>query len=203
MFSVLPIYAHFYCHFCTFCMHEPLPHMGHVCVTAAYVNVDCHVCACRLPCMCLLTAMYVHVDRHIWAFCMAEQLPHMGHFCACSLPCVRLLIAISVPVDCHLWARTIATHGPLLCMSNAMHWPLDCHLCTCWFPHVGQLSATYAPLVCHMWATCGPDNGHMCATRGPALQNACGPHVYLKWELFPLPHVSLVWPTCGMFAGNT
>ena len=99
-----------------------------------------------------------------------------------------------------LWARTIATHGPFLCLSNAMHWPLDCHLCICSLPHVGQLSASYAPLVCHMWATCWPDNGHMWATRGPALQNACGPHV-LKWEIFQLPHVGLVWPTCGMFAG--
>ena len=60
----------------------------------------------------------------------------------------------------------------------------------------------YAPLVCHMWATCWPDNDHMCVTRGPALQNACGPHVCLKWELFQLPHVGLVWPTCGMFAGK-
>ena len=67
---------------------------------------------------------------------------------------------------------------------------------------MGQLSATYAPLVCHMWATCEPDYGHMWATRGPALQNMCGPHVCLKWELFQLPHVGLVWPTCGMFAGK-
>ena len=96
-----------------------------------------------------------------------------------------------------LWARTIATHGPVLCLFTAMHVPLDCHS---------------VPVDCHMWAsclphrcllsaTCGPDNGHMWASRGPALQNACGPQVCLTWELFQLPHVGLVWPTCRMFAG--
>ena len=59
-------------------------------------------------------------------------------------------------------------------------------------PHVGQTMAT-----------CGPDNGHMCATRGPALQNTCGPHVCLRWEQFQRPHVGLVWPICGMFAGKS
>ena len=78
--------------------------MDHVRVTAAYVPVDCHVCACRLPGMCLLIAMHVPFDCHVCAFCMPEQLPHMGQFCACSLLCMCLLIALSVPVDCHLWA---------------------------------------------------------------------------------------------------
>ena len=146
--------------------------------------------------MCLLTAMYVSVDCHIWAFCMPEQLPHIGHFCACSLPCVRLLIAISVPVDCHWWACC----GP-------EQLPHMVHFCACRMPCIGLLIAIYVPVDFHMWASCLP---HMrltwasvvCATHGPALQNACGPHVCLKWELFQLPHVGLVWPTCGMFAGT-
>ena len=44
--------------------------------------------------------------------------------------------------------------------------------------------------------------GHTWATHGPTLQNTCGPHVCLRWKPFQLPHVGLVWPTCGMFAGT-
>ena len=96
-----------------------------------------------------------------------------------------------------LWARTVAIQGPLLCLLNAMHWPLDCH---------------YVPVDCHMWAsclphkcllsaTCGSHVGQTTATRGPALQNKCGPHVSLRWEPFQLPHVALCGPLVECLLG--
>ena len=149
--------------------------------------------------MCMLIAMYVSVDCHIWAFCMPEQLPHMGHSCACSLLRMRLLIAISVPVDCHMWACC----GPV-------QLPHMGHVCACRMSCIGLLIAIYVPVDCHMWAsclphmrllsvTCGPHVGQTTATCG----QRCKTHVaHMCAELFQLPHVGLVWPTCGMFAGT-
>ena len=110
-------------------------------------------------------------------------MPLDWHFCTCWLPHVG-----------QLWARTTATHGPLIWLFSDMYAPIDCHLCTCWLPHVGQLSAMSVSVVCQWWATCGPDNYHMWATRGPLRQKKRLPHTctsggsHFNWHM---------WASCG------
>ena len=117
---------------------------------------------------------------------------------------MRLLIAIYVPVDCHMWpccgpgqlphmGQFCACSLPCMCLLIAISVPVDCHIWASCLPHK-------VPLVCHMWPICGPDNGHMWASRGPALQNACGPHVCLTWEAISTatcgPCVAHLWNVC-------
>ena len=119
---------------------------------------------------------------------------------------MRLLIAIYVPVDCHMWACCGPGQLPHMGQLCACSLPCMCPLIAI----SDLLIATYGPVVCHIGASCLPHVAHMWARQRP--------HVGLTWasvakrvwpahmcalrvRQFQLPHVCLVWPTCGMFAG--
>ena len=150
-------------------MHEQLPRMEYVRVTATYVPVDCQVCAFWLPCMCLLTARNMPFECHICAFCMPEQLPHMGHFYACWLPGMRLLIASWLPFLYLL----IATCGPVVCHIGASCLPHVAHMWARQRPHVGLTLASVAKRV---WPTCVPYVGVISTA-------TCGPCVAHLWNV--------------------
>ena len=84
---------------------------------------------------------------------------------------------------------------PCMCLLIAISVPVDCHIWASCLPHRCLFSATCGPYVGQTTATCGPHVGQRCKTR---VAHMCA----LRGRQFQLPHVGLVWPTCGMFAGK-